>query len=385
MTNVKQINNITLIGTAHVSKDSVNEVQEVIERIQPKYICIELDEERYINLTNETRWENTDIVQVIKEKKFAPLLMQIILGAFQKRFAQNTESEPGAEFKMAITKASELNANLELIDRNIKITLNRIWRKLSFWKKNQLITSFLLGEENENDLSEAKLQEIMNDDILETSFASLKEDVPIIHEVLITERNQYMANNILNITTNEPIIVVIGKGHLQGIADLIQNNKNTKNNEELEIIPEKSIVSKLLNYLVPTLIIGLIVASFWFGDYNIGLNQLKTWLIWNSSLAALFTFLGRGSLLSVITAFITAPIGTIHPILNVGMFVAFVEAWQKKPTVKDMSNIFNDITSLKTIIKNRFLHIIALFFISSLGGAIGNIIGGSQLIKNLFF
>lgn len=385
MSNILTINNITLIGTAHVSKESIKEVQETIDSIQPKYIGIELDKERFKNMQNNNKWENTDIVKVIKEKKVAPLLMQIILASFQKRFAENTESAPGAEFKMAIEKANEHQAELKLIDRNIKVTLNRIWRNVTFWQKSKLIVAFVFGNEEHENLDENKLQEIMNDDILETTFSSLKEELPVIHDTLIQERNEYMVNNILDINTDEKIVIVIGKGHLTGMVELLEQNKNSHRNKELETIPKKSIGSKVLEYLFPALIIGLILASFFFGDYTIGMEQLKTWILWNSSLAALFTLLGRGSLLSVITAFFTAPIGTIHPILNIGMFVALLEAWRKKPTVKDMSNIFKDISHVKTIFKNRFLHIIALFFLSSIGGAIGNIIGGSQLIKNLFF
>lgn len=385
MTNIVTINNITLVGTAHVSKESVKEVQATIDAIQPKYIGIELDKGRFETMQNNNKWENTDIVKVIKEKKVAPLLMQIILAAFQKRFAANTESAPGAEFKMAIEKAHEYKAELRLLDRNINITLTRIWRSLTFWQKAKLIVAFLFGNGEQENLDENKLQEIMNEDIIETTFSSLREELPVIHDTLILERNEYMVNNIFDIHTDEKIVVVIGKGHLNGMADLIKQKKNSHRNKELDTIPKKSIGSKVLEYLFPAVIIGLILASFFFGNYTIGMEQLKTWLLWNSSLAALFTLLGRGSLLSVITAFVTAPIGTIHPILNVGMFVALVEAWRKKPTVKDMSDIFNDISHIKTIFKNRFLHIIALFFLSSMGGAIGNIIGGSQLIKNFFF
>ena len=225
----------------------------------------------------------------------------------------------------------------------------------------------------------------MKDDVMELAFSSFKEKLPIIHKVLVEERDEYMANNILELTTNEEVVVIIGKAHLNGIFNKVKNNSNTHNNAELDIIPNKTLGTKLANWSFSILIIGLLIASFVFGDYNVGMDQLKQWILWNSSLAAIFTLLARGSFVSAIVAFLTAPIGAISPALSVGIFVAFSEAIVKKPTVNDMANIFEDTSSIKTILNNKFLKIIVLFFVSSLGGAIGNIIGGSQLIKNLFF
>lgn len=384
MSNLRETNNITLLGTAHVSKESVKEVEELILKKQPKYICIELDKQRYDNLVNDEQWKNTDIVSVIKNKQFPGLVMQVIIASVQKKFSLNTNSEPAGEFKKAIELAKQTNTEIILIDRNIKITLNRIWRKLTLFNKVDIITSFIFGSDD-TELTENSIQDIMKDDVMELAFSSFKEKLPIIHKVLVEERDEYMANNILELTTNEEVVVIIGKAHLNGIFNKVKNNSNTHNNAELDIIPNKTLGTKLANWSFSILIIGLLIASFVFGDYNIGMDQLKQWILWNSSLAAIFTLLARGSFVSAIVAFLTAPIGAISPALSVGIFVAFSEAIVKKPTVNDMANIFEDTSSIKTILNNKFLKIIVLFFVSSLGGAIGNIIGGSQLIKNLFF
>lgn len=384
MSNLRETNNITLLGTAHVSKESVKEVEELILKKQPKYICIELDKQRYDNLVNDEQWKNTDIVSVIKNKQFPGLIMQVIIASVQKKFSLTTNSEPAGEFKKAIELAKQTNAEIILIDRNIKITLNRIWRKLTLFNKVDIITSFIFGSDD-TELTENSIQDIMKDDVMELAFSSFKEKLPIIHKVLVEERDEYMANNILELTTKEEVVVIIGKAHLNGIFNKVKSNSNTHNNAELDIIPNKTLGTKLANWSFSILIIGLLIASFVFGDYNVGMDQLKQWILWNSSLAAIFTLLARGSFISAIVAFLTAPIGAISPALSVGIFVAFSEAIVKKPTVNDMANIFEDTSSIKTILNNKFLKIIVLFFVSSLGGAIGNIIGGSQLIKNLFF
>lgn len=384
MSNLRETNNITLLGTAHVSKESVKEVEELILKKQPKYICIELDKQRYDNLVNDEQWKNTDIVSVIKNKQFPGLVMQVIIASVQKKFSLTTNSEPAGEFKKAIELAKQTNAEIILIDRNIKITLNRIWRKLTLFNKVDIITSFLFGSDD-TELTENSIQDIMKDDVMELAFSSFKEKLPIIHKVLVEERDEYMANNILELTTKEEVVVIIGKAHLNGIFNKVKSNSNTHNNAELDIIPNKTLGTKLANWSFSILIIGLLIASFVFGDYNVGMDQLKQWILWNSSLAAIFTLLARGSFISAIVAFLTAPIGAISPALSVGIFVAFSEAIVKKPTVNDMANIFEDTSNIKTILNNKFLKIIVLFFVSSLGGAIGNIIGGSQLIKNLFF
>lgn len=384
MSNLRETNNITLLGTAHVSKESVKEVEELILKKQPKYICIELDKQRYDNLVNDEQWKNTDIVSVIKNKQFPGLVMQVIIASVQKKFSLTTNSEPAGEFKKAIELAKQTNAEIILIDRNIKITLNRIWRKLTLFNKVDIITSFIFGSDD-TELTENSIQDIMKDDVMELAFSSFKEKLPIIHKVLVEERDEYMANNILELTTKEEVVVIIGKAHLNGIFNKVKSNSNTHNNAELDIIPNKTLGTKLANWSFSILIIGLLIASFVFGDYNVGMDQLKQWILWNSSLAAIFTLLARGSFISAIVAFLTAPIGAISPALSVGIFVAFSEAIVKKPTVNDMANIFEDTSSIKTILNNKFLKIIVLFFVSSLGGAIGNIIGGSQLIKNLFF
>ncbi|MFW3578675.1 TraB/GumN family protein [Vagococcus fluvialis] len=384
MSNLRETNNITLLGTAHISKESVKEVEELILKKQPKYICIELDKQRYDNLVNDEQWKNTDIVSVIKNKQFPGLVMQVIIASVQKKFSLTTNSEPAGEFKKAIELAKQTNAEIILIDRNIKITLNRIWRKLTLFNKVDIITSFIFGSDD-TELTENSIQDIMKDDVMELAFSSFKEKLPIIHKVLVEERDEYMANNILELTTKEEVVVIIGKAHLNGIFNKVKSNSNTHNNAELDIIPNKTLGTKLANWSFSILIIVLLIASFVFGDYNVGMDQLKQWILWNSSLAAIFTLLARGSFISAIVAFLTAPIGAISPALSVGIFVAFSEAIVKKPTVNDMANIFEDTSSIKNILNNKFLKIIVLFFVSSLGGAIGNIIGGSQLIKNLFF
>lgn len=379
--NIIKIKNLTLIGTAHVSEDSVHEVKETIDLAQPKIVCIELDSQRYESMINQNKWEDTDIVSVIRQKKLAGLLIQIVLSSFQKKMSTSTES--GAELKQAIQSANESHAQIELIDRDIRVTLNRIWRKISFWEKASLIGSGLTSSEELDDkTTDEQIKKLMENDIMETVFSDMKKQLPIVHQVIISERDEFMANNLREImsATNETIVAVVGKGHVPGITKILEDNIPTTENKRLNIIPKKKISSRIAEFAFPTALVATIIASFFVGS---GFDQLTTWMLWNSSLAALFTLLSGGHFLSVLTAFVTAPIGTLNPVLSVGFFVAIVEATIRKPRVKDLKHVVDDMASVKTFMKNRVLRIILVFFTSSLGGAIGNIIGGTQLIRHL--
>lgn len=182
---------ITLIGTAHVSKDSVTLVKQTIDDIRPDTVCVELDDERYNNLQNPQKWENTSLFQVIKEKKAGLLLTNIVLGSYQKRVAKKLDTTPGKEMLQGIQSAIEYGCNLVLADRDIQTTFLRIWRKLSLWEKCKLFASLLLdGSETD---SEIDLTALMEKDNLEAALSDIGKDFPQIAEVLIHERDQHLA------------------------------------------------------------------------------------------------------------------------------------------------------------------------------------------------
>ncbi|CAD5903218.1 TraB/GumN family protein [Carnobacterium maltaromaticum] len=368
---------LILIGTNHASIVSPILVRKTIENENPDTVCIELDETRYQNYLNENRWEDMDVVQVIKEKKVILLLAQLFYGALQKKMAKLMKSEKaGQDMSQAITSAQESGANIELVDRDIQITLKKMWNSLTFWQRLILPYHVLSSTDLEE---EQDLTVLYNSDVVDTAFLSLKEKLPGPYEELVTNRDSYLSMKIKN-ASGKKIVAVVGRAHLDGIIEKLDQDFDLN---KMDTIPPKSWNSKLVSWIFPLLLISLLIWSFVIGFDN-GIQQLSIWLLWNSGLAALFTALSLGHPLSILVAFVTAPIGTLSPVLAVGFFVSLTEAWVRKPRVKDFQNIPTDIEHVRTFFKNRALRILLLFVTASLGGMLGNIISGLQIVKNLF-
>ncbi|HKM00095.1 MAG TPA: TraB/GumN family protein [Mobilitalea sp.] len=369
---------IILIATAHVSKDSAELVKRVIDEEHPDSICIELDEDRYQNILNPKAWENTDIVQIIKSHRVGFLIANLILGSYQRKMAKKLGTSAGGEMLQGIDSAKSTGANLILADRNIRITFLRIWRKLSFWEKSKLLVSLFFSSSEDDQISDQSLQELLQEDMLESVTASMRKQFPQISETLIDERDQYLASKIKE-APGKKIVAILGGAHVPGIKKEIYQ---TRNIEDISIVPPKSTFSKIAGWIIPAIIMGIFIYGF-VVNIETGLRQLSTWVLWTGALAALFTALSFGHPLSILTAFIVAPITTLHPLLACGWFAGLVEATIKKPTVKDVQNVQTDINSLKGILKNRFLKTILVIAMANIGGTIGTIIAGTDIIKNL--
>ncbi len=370
---------IILIATAHVSRESAMLVKQVIEDERPDSVCIELDEDRYSNIQNPKAWENTDIVKVIKTKRVGFLLANLALSSYQKKIAKKLEVPVGGEMIQGIESAKEIGANLVLADRKIQTTFLRIWRKLRIWEKAKLIISFLFSFDDNTEISDKDLQELLQTDMLESVLIDMRKQFPKIGEILICERDQYLANKIKN-APGKKIVAVLGGAHVPGVKNEIYREQDMKN---ISAVPSNSRFSKIIGWMIPVTVIALLTYTF-FVNIQTGLNQLSAWVLWTGVLAALFTALSLGHPLSIATSFIAAPFTTINPVLACGWFTGLVEASIKKPTVQDINNIPEDIFSFKGILKNRFLRIILVVFMSNLGASIGTFIAGAGIIRNLF-
>ncbi len=241
---------IILIATAHVSMESVELVKRVIDEEQPDSVCIELDEERYQNIQNPKAWENTDIVQIIKSHKVGFLIANLILGAYQKKMAKKLNTRVGGEMLQGIESAKEVGAHLVLADRNIQTTFLRIWRKMNFWKKSKLLVSFVFSSDDESEISDEDLQNMLQEDMLESAIASMKDEFPQIGEILIHERDQYLATKIRQ-APGKKIVAVLGGAHVPGIKKEIFKEQNI---EEISVVPPKSVFSKIAGWIIPAII-----------------------------------------------------------------------------------------------------------------------------------
>lgn len=368
---------IYLIGTAHVSHTSRQDVKDCIDEVKPDSICIELDEERYEAFNNPKRWENTDIIEVIKEKKTGYMLANLILSAYQRRIAKKMDVQAGQEMIQGIESAKEIGANLVLVDRNIQTTFKRIYRKHSFFQKLKLISSLVMSIFDDEDISSEDIESLKQSDALDVALKEVSKEYPVVSEVLIHERDQVLAYKIKNAPGNK-IVAVLGAAHIPGIKEEIYKTYDIK---ELESIPAKKPSAKIVGWIIPIAIIVMIISLFSINS-ALGWEQVINWILWNGSLSALGVLLAWGHPLSMIVAFIAAPITSLNPLLAAGWFAGLAEAFIRKPKVRDFENLLDDVNSIKGFYKNRITHILLVVIFANLFSTIGTMIGGFDVIKN---
>lgn len=370
---------ILLIATAHVSKESAELVKQVIEEEKPDSVCIELDEDRYQNIKNPKAWENTDIIKVIKSKKVGFLLANLALGSYQKRIAQKLDTPVGGEMLQGIKSAEETGAELVLADRSIQTTFLRIWRKLSFIEKAKLITSFIIpGDDDDEELTDSDLQELLQKDMLESALSDMRKEFPKIGDILVSERDQFLAAKIKT-APGKKVVAVLGGAHVPGVTEEIHKKQDI---ESINVVPPKKKIGKIIGWAIPAVILFLIIYAFAM-NFETGMQQLSSWVLWNGTLAALFTALFLGHPLSILTAFVAAPITSLNPMLACGWFAGLVQATVKKPTVQDVMNVHTDIFSIKGLYRNRFLKALMIVVFANIGSSIGTFVAGTDLIRNL--
>ncbi len=374
-----------LVGTAHVSQESVDQVIEAIEREEPDCVAIELDNERLASMKNPDAWTNLDIVKVLKERKGFMLMANLVLSSFQKRMGSSVGVKPGDEMKAAIKAAEDKGIATVMVDRPIQTTLRRAWAMNNFWGKCKLLAVLISSAFEKESVSKEEIENLKNSNEMDSMMKELAEYLPTVKKVLIDERDEYLASHIWD-AKGHKVLAVLGAGHLPGVEkhlERLASGEASTNTSEISHIPPPGIGSKIAGWIFPALIVGLILAGFFTGGAVSSLDMLLRWLLWNGSLAALGACLALAHPLAVLTGFVGAPIATLNPLLGVGLFTGLVQATMRKPKVKDMENIQNDISSLKGMYRNRILRVLLVFFLSSMGGVIGNFIAIPSLFSSL--
>ena len=281
--------------------------------------------------------------------------------------------------RQGIKSAKETGAELVLADRSIQTTFLRIWRKMSLGEKAKLFASLFFAMDEDEDISEQDLQDLMQKDMLESLISGMREKLPQVGEILLSERDQYLAHNIKN-APGPKIVAILGGAHVPGVA---QEIFKTQDIAKISSVPPPSRVSQLAGWIIPGALVMLLGYAF-IANFETGLQQLSTWVLWTGVLAALYTALSLGHPLSILTSLVAAPFTTINPVLAVGWFTGLVEAAIKKPTVNDLQNVSQDIFSLRGFYRNRLLRTLLVIFMANLGASTGTIIAGADIIKKLF-
>lgn len=365
---------IYLVKTAHVSKTSIEEVRECIEEINPDSICVELDKDRLKSLDDKDSWRNQDIVKVIKNKQVGYLLVNIILSSFQKRMAKSMDTNTGGEMIEGIKQARERNIELVLADRPIKTTFSRIWAKLGFKEKVKLLGSIISSIFDDEEISEEELASLKEADALEAAINDIAKEFPTVKKVLVDERDQYLSTKIKT-AKGQKVVAIIGAAHSIGIQKHIENTYNLK---ELESVEKKKGAGDIIKWAIPAVIIAMVVITL-FLNKDVGIEQIKSWILWNGTFGAIGALIALAHPLSILTAFIAAPITSLNPLLSAGFFAGIVEAVIRKPKVKDFEDLAEDTATLKGFWKNRVTHILLVVLLAGVFSAIATFISGIDI------
>jgi pheromone shutdown-related protein TraB len=374
---------IILIGTAHISKESVEEVKEVIEKYKPDIVAVELCKRRHDAITKKNQWENTPITSLLKSNNAYLMIAQTFLSSIQRRLGKEYGVEPGSEMIAALNEAKKRNLKVALIDRDISITLKRSWKKMGIREKIRLTWEFLkaiLGYDEE-ELEELDLKELMNQDMISSMMEEFGEIAPSASTVLIHERDEYIAKKILDESKKGKVVAVVGAGHLKGIQKHLEKKKLDVDLKKLEFVPKKRFsILKAVGYVVPVVFVTLIVYLFLTGGWDKAGNALLMWFLINGSLSALGTAIARGHPLSILTAFVAAPLTSLNPAIAAGWVAGYVEFKLRKPVVKDFQTL-SKMDSTKDFFNNKVIRLLMVVALANVGSMIGTFIALPYLIS----
>ncbi len=372
---------IILVGTAHVSQKSVDLVQQVIDQERPDCVCVELDEKRYESLSKKQRWQSLDIKQIIKNKQLATLMINLTLASYQKKLGDQLGVTPGSELLEATRSADKFDIPIALCDRDVRVTLRRAWKKTSFFKKGYLLTSLFASLFDSTELSEEKLTELKESDVLSELLAEMGEALPEIKQVLIDERDTFLAEKI-KATAGQKIVAVVGAGHVAGIKKALREDRSAQM-EEINTIPPVSATWKVIGWLIPALIIGSIAyIGFSKGSHAAGANALY-WVLANGIPSSIGAFIGLAHPATILTAFIAAPITSLTPVIGAGYVCAFIQAMMRPPLVREFENAMADMATVRGWWRNNLLKVFLAFLLPGIGSMIGTWVGGYEIISNL--
>ena len=361
---------ITLIGTAHVSRESADLVADVIEEERPETVSIELCESRDQAIRQKNRWQDTDLIKVIKEKKAFLLLSNLMLTSFQKKIGKKLGIKPGEEMMRAIEKADVVGADIHLADRDIRTTLSRTWRLMGLWTKIKLFAQLITSMGEVDTIKEEDIEKMKNKDVLEMLLSEIGESLPELRRILIDERDQYLAHKIRT-APGKRIVAVVGAGHVPGIQKYWNEPVDIS---ALNKIPPKGRLFSVLKWGIPAIVIGLIGLGFFTAGTSAGAHMIKWWVLANAVLSGLGAALALAHPLTILSAIVAAPLTSLNPMIAAGWVAGLVEVILGKPKVKDFESLPEDILSLKGFWKNKITRILLVVVFTNIGSSLGTFV-----------
>ncbi len=374
---------ITLVGTAHVSQDSVDEVARIIDEVGPDRICVELDAGRYTSKTEPQSWENLDIKSVMKENKGFLLLANMALSSYQKRLGLQMGVSPGDEIMRAAELAKERDIPLSFCDREIQITFKRAWRLSNAWNKLKLISSLLTAVFSKEEISNEEIERLKETNVLQSMLDEMAEELPTVKKVLIDERDQYLASNIFT-SEGSKVVAVVGAGHAPGLVahmERLESEESSTNLDHISSVPPSPQLGKVFSWVIVLALLGIIATGFIRSGWDQGIQMFLYWFFINASLTGLAAIIALAHPVTILVSMAAAPITGLNPTIGVGMVAGILEVSMRKPRVIDFERVSDDITQFKGWYKNRIIHALYIFMITSIFASAGTFIAFPVLIS----
>jgi pheromone shutdown-related protein TraB len=371
--------NLRLVGTAHVSSASVTLVREQIDEYGPDLVAVELCESRLKSLKRPDDLANSDLLNIINEGRSSMILLQSALAAQQRRMGIETGEKPGAELLAAIEAADAAEIPHELIDRDVVITLRRAWRKMGLREKWRVLNALLWDEDDDEVVD---FDEMLEDtDLLSAMMEEAKAVAPRAGEVLIDERDAYLAGRIQQIRGKGRILAVVGAGHLSGIVDNLQKppQETTSNLANLREEPPKPRWPKVIMWAIPLFLASVVGWLVYNGETDALKETLWYWLAANAALAGIGVALARGHPLSILVGAAASPITSLNPTLAAGWFAGYTQLKIAAPTGKDAAE-FLALQDFNVFWNNRVGRVLLVTAFGNIGSALGAYLAGGAII-----
>jgi len=377
-----------LLGTAHVSRASAEAVRAMLEQETFDAVAVELCESRFRSLRNPEAFRELDLFQVIRQGKAGLVAANLALSAFQRRLAEQFGIEPGAEMKAAIEGAEARRLPVWLIDREVGVTLKRAYRSVGFLDRLSIVGGLGASLLTREEVSEDEIEKLKHGDLLGSMFNEFARESPPLYEAMISERDRYMTASLRDEAMRHPVrrvLVVIGAGHLAGIerelASQIEPAQALR--EKLSTVPAASPWPKWI--AIGLLVVVAIAIGIAFSrGASLGADALRDWVLFTGGCAALGALAGGGHPLSVLAAFLVAPLKPFRPGVPAGAASAAAELWLHRPRVADFDSLRDDVIHWTGWWKNRVSRTLLVFLLTNLGTIVGEYLAGFHIVRSLF-
>ena len=378
----------TLVGTAHVSKASADEVTELIRSGDYDAVALELCDSRYQNMADPDHLASMDLFEVIRNGRAGMVAANLAMGAFQQRVAEQSGIEPGAEMRAALNEARAAGLPVSLVDRDIGITLKRIWRNVSWWQRMQLGSGLFASLITRETVTPESIEQLKEGDVLESTFAEFAEHSEKLYEPLITERDRYMSLRLMEEMNGQGygnVLVIVGAGHLRGLREHLENAPSTTPEAEREALDTIPPGTRFFRYL-PWIVAALVLAGFAIGfsrNTELGVQLVSEWFLINGVLSALGSAIALAHPLTILATFLAAPLTSLNPTIGAGFVAAAVELLLRRPKVEDFSSLRHDVARVRGWWHNRVSRTLLIFILASVGSAAGTYIAGFRIFDQL--